>query len=862
MTRRCLLFVPFVLAAARGPVAAAETVPVPAAHGATITRHDRVPPTSRPAVEPVAPNGVIVSPWTQLGPGDQPGPTRRAALSNFGFSVSIGSDEAGLFRGFPFADSFWDPLGDELDSGVHHLAIGYYVPALGHRPQATPGGGSAIQGTPERIVVATSDGRVRWSSDDGYTWYEPIGLDPRIDGCRRLLRDGNFSNVVYLLAHASDSLTGYPYFKVYQSYDVGESWNETYYFDASGGEDIDLFVRRDALSEVYLVQGNSGDVFVSVDNTFTFSPRGQVLPSTSGGWQLTGIETDSALYALCDGDGTIHRSLDWGLTWAPHGTANANGTGGLCGAILSSGVLLEGGAREAGAGEGGWWSDDGGVTWTAFDPTDWLYNNTRLCPDVLGIDCLLPVVIPTGRPGGAGPGVEGVLPVERFYVHTAGGSYVWYYDAATPPAPELLSVTNFLNGQYLDALSRYVDPALWDLDLASRGRAQQRASGTPVLGAFAHVSSSATDDVGTVSASYALNPVDPYVWSQFDGIVVLVGPGEFGVTVDPPDANAKPRHPFLMADPAAPFDLIWGGASLWRIRYNTATNLFTSTELASGFSLDFYERIAGVGISPADHTRWYLCTSYGRIFTSADNGSSWTLRSLAGPVTNDAIWQQLPVVPDPVDANGCVVAGEAGVVLRTDDGGATWTPLDSGLPAGTRVWDLAYDNATDRTLYAATEDGPFVFQAGSWVDLAPAYNIDAIPEVPFRTVHSVPWQGVMRWGTRGRGLYDLSIGAPSAVAGPGPVEGAPLLAVRPAANPLRSAAAVDITLPAAGRVRLDLFDAAGRRVRALLDEHHPAGSGRLTIDLDRAGRLPDGVYFLRMSAEGGVATTRVVVARH
>lgn len=80
------------------------------------------------------------------------------------------------------------------------------------------------------------------------------------------------------------------------------------------------------------------------------------------------------------------------------------------------------------------------------------------------------------------------------------------------------------------------------------------------------------------------------------------------------------------------------------------------------------------------------------------------------------------------------------------------------------------------------------------------------------------------------------------------------LAVGP--NPLRGSAEVTFALPVAGEARVDVYDAAGRRVAVLARDAHAAGVHRATWT--RAAASP-GVYFVRLQAAGEAVTRRVVV---
>ena len=73
---------------------------------------------------------------------------------------------------------------------------------------------------------------------------------------------------------------------------------------------------------------------------------------------------------------------------------------------------------------------------------------------------------------------------------------------------------------------------------------------------------------------------------------------------------------------------------------------------------------------------------------------------------------------------------------------------------------------------------------------------------------------------------------------------------------------VEFTLPRAGDVRLEVFDAHGRRVRALADEPELApGLVRRSWDgISVTGaRVAPGLYFVRLNAAGEQRVRRVVV---
>jgi hypothetical protein len=81
---------------------------------------------------------------------------------------------------------------------------------------------------------------------------------------------------------------------------------------------------------------------------------------------------------------------------------------------------------------------------------------------------------------------------------------------------------------------------------------------------------------------------------------------------------------------------------------------------------------------------------------------------------------------------------------------------------------------------------------------------------------------------------------------------------------LRTDATLQFVTTRPGAVRVDLFDAAGRRVRELLDDGHvEPGLHHIALDgrSDRGERLESGMYFYRVQATERTALGKVVIAR-
>ena len=83
-------------------------------------------------------------------------------------------------------------------------------------------------------------------------------------------------------------------------------------------------------------------------------------------------------------------------------------------------------------------------------------------------------------------------------------------------------------------------------------------------------------------------------------------------------------------------------------------------------------------------------------------------------------------------------------------------------------------------------------------------------------------------------------------------------------NPFNPVTTIQFDLAANGRVQLRIYDAAGRKVRTLLDAEMPAGWNRSVAwnGLDDGGRkAPTGVYLYRLDAADLSITKKMVLMK-
>jgi len=77
-------------------------------------------------------------------------------------------------------------------------------------------------------------------------------------------------------------------------------------------------------------------------------------------------------------------------------------------------------------------------------------------------------------------------------------------------------------------------------------------------------------------------------------------------------------------------------------------------------------------------------------------------------------------------------------------------------------------------------------------------------------------------------------------------------------NPFNPTTTIEFTLPRQGHVKLEIFNVLGQSVDILIDRNLSAGSHRTVFE---ANRKPSGVYFYRLSREGGSETRKMLLLK-
>lgn len=186
---------------------------------------------------------------------------------------------------------------------------------------------------------------------------------------------------------------------------------------------------------------------------------------------------------------------------------------------------------------------------------------------------------------------------------------------------------------------------------------------------------------------------------------------------------------------------------------------------------------------------------------------------------------------------------------------ASMTAEATATPAAAHVeWEVDAATGTHAAIYRREPDGEWTALAEAEVDGAGQVSFDDATVVPGTEYDYMMVVGSERGDTFGG---EASVLVPSALSvDPGRVANFALQRVAP--NPAVDRMSISFVLPSSEPASLDLIDASGRRW--VNREVGSLGAGSHRVELTTEGRIPAGLYFLRLAQADRVATRRVAIA--
>jgi hypothetical protein len=266
----------------------------------------------------------------------------------------------------------------------------------------------------------------------------------------------------------------------------------------------------------------------------------------------------------------------------------------------------------------------------------------------------------------------------------------------------------------------------------------------------------------------AVNPLVPdLVYGTIYGTLVFRSFDGGGSWLDVSPSTGGDPTPFatpLTMRPDLPWQLFTGSSRVWRSDDAGSSWRPLATEVVGGgWSFDV---VRAVAVTPADHARIVIGKG-AAVLTSHDGGSSWRETPTAAFVNSVAL---SPLDPDLALVGTARPAAAEPQLLRSTDGGLTWTEATAGLPPFA-VQALAWHPNEPATAFAGTDVGLYHSTDGaiSWSPIG-----DGLPAVSVHDLVIADDGSRVVVATHGRGIWELEladpVGSPPVVTLDGPAE--------------------------------------------------------------------------------------------
>jgi photosystem II stability/assembly factor-like uncharacterized protein len=721
-----------------------------------------------------------------------------------------------------------------------------YVAAFGHH--AAP--------NPERGVFRSKDG--------GKTWEKILFRDDKTGAIELILDPANpqilYAALWQAYRNSWEMSSGGPGTGIFKSTDGGDHWTE---ISRNPGlptgtlGKIGLSVSGADSNRIYAqIEAEDGGFFLSDDAGATWKKVTDRRDLRQRAFYYTRVYADpkvkDTVYVLNVG---FMKSTDAGKTWTqirpPHGDNHD-----MWIAPDNPQRMIE--ANDGGANV----SVNGGETWTAETmPTAQFYHvivTSHVPYHVCGAQQDNSTACVSSQPPQGGPGGAGGSADQVFY--SVGGGESGYI-ANDPRNPEI-----FYAGSYGGLITR--------LD---RRTGQERA-----------INPYPDNPMGYASADIAerFQWTFPIVIAPTDPTVLYVGSQHVWKSTNEGQSWTKISPDLTRHDPRTM------GASGGPI---TKDNTGVET----------YATIFSIAPSPKDGNLVWTGSDDGFVFVTRDGGANW--KNVTPPGLGDYARISL-VEASPFRAGTAYVAANRyqqddfkPYVFRTDDYGATWTAITSGVMPGDFARAIREDPKREKLLYLGTEHGIYV----SWDDGAKWESLrQNLPDTPVHDIAVTERDLVI--GTHGRGFYIMDNISPLRQGGIQTTTNFHLYQPQDVLRGLDRNLAVDYYLKSpAQKITMEFIDSQGKTVRTFTGtpadaerkpqpagseednffrrppEPHPlvsAGLHRQTWDMRYAGatefpgmimwaassrgpQAPPGTYQVRVTVDGDAQTQTFAIRR-
>ncbi|MFT7676080.1 MAG: hypothetical protein ACI8QC_000047 [Planctomycetota bacterium] len=656
--------------------------------------------------------------WEEIGSRNQAGHTRCSAVGpdRGGYRyLYIGSAAGGVWR-TPFGTEQWEPLSDALFGGTDDV--------LALAPS---------QFGDEDIVLSRRGTLLYRSDDGGLIWTSPSGLSG-LNEIRRMLTLPDANQTVLVLGRGPTPQG--TRLALWASTDQGQSFSLRHAFGADWRGDIWApQIGNGAGTDVYVLSMDS--LRKSTDAGVNFSLLHQV---TTGA-------TEGALVGSEAGGPHLYPLLREGSNWNLYSSSN----GGLSSSLASTLSGYWGGHRSLMAfsddataviygGVNGLRSADSGQSFTTINSWGEYYGNPaqKLHADLRGMNSF--------------PNPDQPSQTLAF-IHTDGGTYLTL-DHGLSVQNQCLDGLGV--GQFYDTFTSEEDPRVVVGGTQDQGYQTGFIVPPTDNGPSTPFNQVISGDYGHLCSGGGPNQ---RVFSTYPGFILMQNNINSGsvTQISFPNNASNLWLPPVQADPTDVLAFYFLGNKLWR--YERLAGQWTpSVHSTQDFAAGPGSYLSAMTFAPTDPSRVYATTDSGRLWYSSDGAVTWTESTSTGPGSH--YFYGSTIVVDPGDPNHVFVGGSGYSgpgVKESVDGGISWQPAAQGM-VNTLTFELAWAVDGSNDVYAATQAGAWVRRSstGLWEDVM---GLGA-PHTTYWSVDGVPAMGRMRFGTYGRGIWDLALDGP------------------------------------------------------------------------------------------------------
>lgn len=317
-----------------------------------------------------------------------------------------------------------------------------------------------------------------------------------------------------------------------------------------------------------------------------------------------------------------------------------------------------------------------------------------------------------------------------------------------------------------------------------------------------------------------------------------------GGTTGISSADRKNWSTPIIIDPNNPMVLYTGTQRVYRSTNRAANWTAISPDLSNGLVPGFtaYATVTTIDVAATDSNTVIAGTDDGNVWITTNGGGVWT--KVSDPLPNRWITR---VRFDPTDRliayatlSGYRIDSPLPHVFRTSNLGQTWENISSNLPEAP-VNVVLVDPLHTNRLYIGTDVGCYFTTnlGASWSTMGAGLPNAAVSDMQLHAPTRIA-----RAFTHGRSMWEINLDdLVSTSVAAGNETPADFRLDQNYPNPFNPGTAIPFTLLRNARVRLVVYDAAGREVRVLVDEALSAGAYSTTW---HGGNAASGVYFYRL----------------